>query len=100
MFKVKSCDANFSNLLLLKQRFCVCRSVPLCVPPLLEALLALAEDEEEEVKSTAKSVLERVSQKCEECQGRSLTQVLQESFFTLAASLPATFNHAGNFGSF
>lgn len=77
--------------------FCtLCRAVPQCMPSLLEVLVALSEDEEVQVASAAGEALRLVSLKCGGDLGKSLTEVLEESFFTLASELPAIFNHAGN----
>ncbi|KAF4519601.1 hypothetical protein B566_EDAN003768 [Ephemera danica] len=70
------------------------RSLPQCVPLLLDALLILSEDEAEEVALVATQALEKLAQKCSEEHGRPLFEHLEESFYSLISSLPSNFIHA------
>lgn len=69
------------------------RTLPNCIVPLLEVLVALSEDEVSEVSQAACEALEAVSAAFGE--DSSLVEILESNLFRVAEKLLSTFNRRG-----
>lgn len=69
--------------------------MPACVGEAVIMLIALSEDELEEISLVSKSVLNRISGSFSSNEFKSLLENLEESFYNTINTLPRTFNRKG-----
>ncbi|KAJ9575488.1 hypothetical protein L9F63_007646 [Diploptera punctata] len=65
-----------------------CRNLKPCVMDLVEVIIALSEDENENVTEISKSGLRMFSEKCKKEEGKSFLEMLEDNFYIVVTKLP------------